>query len=189
MIMLKINDAKLSVPDLELNAEEKLGIYTDKPEEIFDNIFKIVLRPKKYVKEFILEGIDVENLSFFSRRVIHFVSTKLWNGEKVIDILKNKSENRKLSIISVLEKNITNIFEISEYIGKNMENESILLITNSKELLESVCDRVLDEDGNQLEFEEKTIFLDLYNMEEFDNIEEINKKCHPFIIKKRVLII
>ncbi|KAF2956409.1 hypothetical protein [Marinitoga sp. 38H-ov] len=187
MVMLKIRDSNIPIPDLEINSEEILGIYTNDPEKIFDNIIKIVLRPKKYVKEFILEGIDVENLSFFSRRIIHFVSSELWNGKKVIDILKSKSKNRKLIIISV--KNTEDVFEISEYIEKNLKKESILLITNSRELIESVCDKVLDEDSNQLEFEEKTIFLDSYNNEEFDNIEEINKKCHPFIIKKRMLII
>ncbi|WGS64229.1 hypothetical protein [Marinitoga aeolica] len=188
-IMFKITHSKIMFPDVEMTTGEKVGIYANNPDELFHNLLKIIIKPKKYTEEYVLEGMEAENLSYFSRRIFHVVSADLWNEKNIYKLIKNKPENRKIMILLIKENEIDlkNIVDISIYIEKNLSQENILVITNSKDFLEAVCDRVIDINGNAIELEEGTFIKRLDNMEEIENINEIEEKYVPLILKKREL--
>ncbi|SHE63645.1 hypothetical protein SAMN02745164_00839 [Marinitoga hydrogenitolerans DSM 16785] len=186
-IMLKIFNSKINFPDIEISVGEKIGIYTQNPDKLLSNLLKIIIKPKKYTEEYILEGMDAENLSYFSRRIFHVVSSELWNEKNILKIIKKKTENRKITIISAKDINMDEILKVSLEIEKNLSKENIMVITNSKEFLEAVCDKVIDENGNSMVLEEGTFIKRLDNMEEIENINEVEGKYIPLLLKKREL--
>ncbi|WP_129408907.1 hypothetical protein [Marinitoga lauensis] len=188
-VMLKIVNSKIAFPDIEIITGEKVGIYANNPDELFRNLLKIIIKPKKYTEEYVLEGMEAENLSYFSRRIFHVISTGLWNEKNINKLIENKPENRKIIILLIKESEIDlkNIVDISIYIDKNLSQENILVITDSKDFLEAICDRVIDINGNALELEEGIFIKRLDNMEEIENINEIEEKYVPLILKKREL--
>ncbi|KLO21841.1 hypothetical protein X275_07870 [Marinitoga sp. 1197] len=188
-IMLKIKNSKIEFPDIELLSGEKIGIYTERVTNTINNLIKIIIKPKKYTDEYILEGMNAEELSYFSRRIFHIISLDLWKEKDILQLLKNKQDSRKITIISVDKKDlkIDTISEISRYIENKLSDENILIITNSKDLLEAICDKVIDENGNPINFEDGIYIKRLDNLETFNSIEEIEGKYIPIIFKKREL--
>ncbi|KLO22937.1 MULTISPECIES: hypothetical protein [unclassified Marinitoga] len=188
-IMLKIKNSKIEFPDIELLSGEKIGIYTERITNTINNLIKIIIKPKKYTDEYILEGMNAEELSYFSRRIFHIISLELWKEKDILQLLKNKQDSRKITIISVDKKDlkIDTISEISRYIENKLSDENILIITNSKDLLEAICDKVIDENGNPIDFEDGIYIKRLDNLETFNSIEEIDGKYIPIIFKKRIL--
>lgn len=187
-VMLKIVNARVNFPDIEIMIKEKVGIYTNDPYKTLDNFLKIIIRPKKYTKEYVLEGIEAENLSYFSKRIFHIASSNLWNAN-ILKLIKSKPENRKITVLAEKKENIdiNKIFEIKKAIKEKIPDENILVITDSKELLEAICDKVIDENGNQIIFEEGTFIKRLDTMEELERIDEIEEHYIPLIFKKKEL--
>ncbi|GAB6188787.1 hypothetical protein JCM30566_05260 [Marinitoga arctica] len=188
-VMLKIVNSRIEFPNIEIVLKEKVGIYTKNPHKFLNNLLKIIIKPKKYTEEYILEGIDAENLSYFSRRIFHIVSPNLWNNKDILKILKSKSENRKIIVLSEKDENLNiyKIFEIKKIIDNSFSDENFLIITDSKELLEAICDKVIDENGNQIPFEEGAFLKRFDTMEEIEKLDEIEGHFLPLIFKKKVL--
>jgi hypothetical protein len=187
--ILKISGSKIEFPNIEIMTKEKMGIYSKNPIALFNNLIKIILKPKKYTEEYILEGMDAENLTFFSRRIFHVISKDLWENKSILDLLKRKNDKRKIIIMRILENeiNIPEIVEISKYIEKNLIEENILVISDSNELLEAICEKVIDDKGNQIPFDEGTFIKRIDTNENIEKLEEIEDKYVPLIYKKREL--
>ncbi|NUU98291.1 hypothetical protein [Marinitoga sp. 1138] len=185
-LLLKISNTSIEFPDIELNTGERLGILTKNPSFLFEKLFKIIISPKKYTEEYLLEGIDAENLSFFSHRIFHIISKELWNTTDFIKILKNKTKFRKIIVLILDETDV----EIEQLIVlKNFfeekNNLSVIVITDSKLAIEAICIKAIDESGTSLEFNEKLLFEDIISGEIFENFEEINNNFALGILKKR----
>lgn len=187
--ILKISGSKIEFPDIEIMPKDKIGIYSQNPIVLFNNLIKIILKPKKYTEEYILESMDAENLTFFSRRIFHVISKDLWGNKSILDILKRKNEKRKIIIMLILENeiNIQEMVEISRYIEKNLNEENILVISDSTEILEAICEKVIDDKGNQIPFDDGIFIKRIDTNENVEKLEEIEDKYVPLIFKKREL--
>lgn len=190
MSVIKISSPKINFPEISLEAGESIGIYTNSPSKYIKYFFKIITDPSKNAEKVTINEIVANTTPWVGRTFTHIVIPEVWNDD-ILQILKNKPERRHLIFIGAKDNQIKKekLPQISEQVHEYLKKCAILTITDSTELIEAVCKKVIDTNGNELILTEEKVCMDkdgnIVSLDDVDcNIKNINIKKYRFVGEK-----
>jgi hypothetical protein len=158
-IMLDIVQPSITFPEIKLEKGNSLGLYTTETELMTSYFFKLISEPEKYAKEVKINGFLANGMNWVGRSFTHIVVPQIWQ-DSIYNILKNKPKRRQLIFIGArkCDINYDELSDISTIISYYKKDCSILVISDSFELLKVTTDRVVNMLGEPIIYESKNYF-------------------------------
>ncbi|HBT51811.1 MAG TPA: hypothetical protein DEA49_06850 [Petrotoga sp.] len=158
-IILDIVQPSLTFPEIKLEKGNSLGLYTTETELMTSYFFKLISEPEKYAKEVKINGFLANGMNWVGRSFTHIVVPQIWK-DSIYNILKNKPKRRHLIFIGArkCDINYAELSEISTIISYYKKDCSILVVSDSVELLQATTDRVVNMLGESIVYGSKEFF-------------------------------
>ncbi len=158
-IILDIVQPSITFPEIKLEKGNSLGLYTTDTELMTSYFFKLITEPEKYAKEVKINGFLANDMNWVGRSFTHIVVPQIWK-DSIYNILKNKPKRRHLIFIGArkCDINYDELSDISTIISYYKKDCSILVISDSVELLQATTERVVNMLGESVVYESKKFF-------------------------------
>lgn len=186
--ILRIINPKLDFPEIHLQKGSSLGIFTRDYKKTLKNLFKILTNPDKFSEKVTVNDLIANNSSWIGRSFSHLVIPELWD-KNILEILKEKPDRRHLIVISASDDDIKSeeYSEISNLCSLYKKDGAVLIITDSKNLIEATSDGVLDEKGNKISYKTGQFFEDM-NGKEIEDVNKIESNLKNIKFKKMKIL-
>jgi len=186
--VIRIVEPSNGFPEMVIEKGQSAGIFTSKVKETGKLFFQILCEPNRYCRKLTINEIVANQSAWLGRAFTHLVIPDIWN-ESLLWILKNKPRDKHFIIIAAGEKSVRqkDLSEISRLVSEYTKDGAVLTITDSRELIEAVCDSVTDEKGEEIFFETGPFFFDLSDNTLIEDIDKIEANVKDVRIKKILL--
>jgi hypothetical protein len=158
-LILDIKGPSLTFPEIRLEKGKSLGLYTYHAELMSMYFFKLITEPEKYAKEVKINGSIANGINWIGRVYTHIVIPHICQ-DTILNLLKKKPKRRDLIFIGAKKSNVYHdeLPYISKIISSYKSECSILVISDSIELLKATVNEVMDDTGKNIIFSDKLRF-------------------------------